>query len=707
MTTPPSPQTIELFSKGLGLHQVGQLEGAEKYYRDALIQCPSFFDALHLLGVLLAQKGQLEAALILMDQALAASPRHEGVLTNRGLALHQLGRYESALSDFECALDISSDNALNYYNRGNTLQELKQYQAALQSYDKAIALDPQNAEIFNNRGNTLQELKQYQAALQSYDKAIALDPRNANAHYNRGNTLQELKQYQAALQSYDKAIALDPQNAEAFNGRGDCLYELCNIKAAKQQYQTAVQLNPNLIQARLGIPTANIPKVFSSGDDRELLRKTLSRDLDDLVAWSSSNHTNISYQSVGCHQPYYLAYQNVSNVEILQQYGKIAQNFMRSFKSGSLEKMTRTGAIQIGIISSHIHSHSVWNAITKGFVENFDKERFDFHFFHLGNYEDQATGIARALSKSFTNGPLGLLEWVGKIQNRQMDVLIYPEIGMHQLTTQLATMRLAPLQLAFWGHPETTGLNTIDYYVSGECLEADGSQKYYSEKLLKLSNLGCYSLPYSGPISRPHLRSLGIDEYRPILLCPGSPFKYQPQYDHVFIEIAQANPNCQFVFFDFPNTPTHILNNRLRDQFKKANLAFDKQVIVLPLLKPDAFYGLLKKADVFMDTIGFSGFNTALQAIECHLPIVTIEGQFMRGRLASGILKRLGILELIANDEEEYVSLVNKLLTDRPYNRNIRDQITSAQEILFRDLTPIKEFQNFLIKQCRTQQHYA
>jgi len=59
---------------------------------------------------------------------------------------------------------------------------------------------------------------------------------------------------------------------------------------------------------------------------------------------------------------------------------------------------------------------------------------------------------------------------------------------------------------------------------------------------------------------------------------------------------------------------------------------------------------------VFLNTIGFSGFNTAIQANECALPIVTIEGKFMRGRLASGILKRISMGELVTKSEAEYIN---------------------------------------------------
>jgi hypothetical protein len=119
---------------------------------------------------------------------------------------------------------------------------------------------------------------------------------------------------------------------------------------------------------------------------------------------------------------------------------------------------------------------------------------------------------------------------------------------------------------------------------------------------------------------------------------------------------------------------------------------------MIPWQKTEAFYGLMQVSDVFLDTIGFSGFNTAIQAIECGLPIVTREGLFLRGRLASGILRRMGMTELIANNEEEYINLAVRLVEDRAYREAMKEKIIASRLILFDDLTPIRALEQFLIE---------
>jgi predicted O-linked N-acetylglucosamine transferase (SPINDLY family) len=105
----------------------------------------------------------------------------------------------------------------------------------------------------------------------------------------------------------------------------------------------------------------------------------------------------------------------------------------------------------------------------------------------------------------------------------------------------------------------------------------------------------------------------------------------------------------------------------------------------------------MKHADVFMDTIGFSGFNTAMQAVDCALPIVTREGSFMRGRFASGILKMMKLPELIADSDESYIELVVRIAENSLYRNQIINKMNEMRHVLYDDPEPIRAFENFLL----------
>lgn len=263
-------------------------------------------------------------------------------------------------------------------------------------------------------------------------------------------------------------------------------------------------------------------------------------------------------------------------------------------------------------------------------------------------------------------------------------------------------MRLAPVQLASWGHPETTGLPTIDCFISAQDLEPDNVQANYTEQLITLPHLGCCYQASSAVAVDPDLSAMGLNIKYPILVSPGTPFKYSPAWDRVFVDIARRLGHCQFLFFsDGPTGLSPRLQQRIGLAFSQAQMNPEDYVTFVPWQTRPAFFGLLKRAHVLLDTIGFSGFNTAMHAVECALPIVAMDGRFLRGRLASGILKRMGLHELVAATEEDYVALVTKLVVNADYSDQIREQIKARRHLLYEDVTPIRVLERFLIDVTR------
>ena len=270
---------------------------------------------------------------------------------------------------------------------------------------------------------------------------------------------------------------------------------------------------------------------------------------------------------------------------------------------------------------------------------------------------------------------------------------------MDPLTVQLASLRLAPVQVASWGHPETTGLPTIDYYLSAECLEPPQAQDNYTERLVALPGAGCYYVRPQVASRSPDFSAWGISADVPLYVCPGVPFKYTPAYDAIFTAIAQRIGACRFIFFSHTlEYLTEQLRARLARTFRTAGLDFAEHVTFIPWQDSAGFYGILENAHVFLDTIGFSGFNTAMQAVQCGTPIVTREGAFMRGRLASGILKRMGLSELVTDTNEAYVELAVRLGTDIDYRNDVRRRIVETRDVLFEDAEPIRALEAFLAR---------
>ena len=85
-----------------------------------------------------------------------------------------------------------------------------------------------------------------------------------------------------------------------------------------------------------------------------------------------------------------------------------------------------------------------------------------------------------------------------------------------------------------------------------------------------------------------------------------------------------------------------------------------------------------------------------MQAVEAGLPIVTREGRFLRGRLAGGILRRIGLPELVVPSEDTYVELAVRLAKDLERRKALRRRIEANREQLYGDPAPVRALEEFL-----------
>jgi len=73
----------------------------------------------------------------------------------------------------------------------------------------------------------------------------------------------------------------------------------------------------------------------------------------------------------------------------------------------------------------------------------------------------------------------------------------------------------------------------------------------------------------------------------------------------------------------------------------------------------------------------------------------------MRGRFASGIVKRMKLDEVVAKSEKEYIALAAKLAGDTAYREQIRARIVAARDVLYGEEAPIRALEEFMMSEIR------
>ena len=678
----------------MGHHQAGRLNEAERLYLQILKIDPGHADALHLLGVLAHQVGRNDLAVDLIGRAIAQNGRvpafhnnlgnalkaqgklqeaaasyagalvhksdHVGALFNLGLVLQTQGKLQEAAASYRRALSYKPDYAEAHGNLGNTLQAQGKLDEAVACYGRALHYRPDYAEVHSNLGNVLMLQGKYAEAAASHGRALTHQPNYAEAHHNLGLVLLEQGSVDAAVASYRRALTHKPAYAEAHGNLANALREQGHSAEAAASYQRALVLDRDNTQARWGLATAMIPVFADTVADSIAATGKFARSLEELSAWSSAHPGKLG-KSVGGSQPFYLAYRPADVTALLSRYGDLicaeaAAYWRPAIAEGGTVPPPRE-RIRIAVVSGQVRRHPVWDVVLRGILAHLDRRRFDVVVYHTGSMTDEETTWAKGRVDRFVQGPRSTQAWLDEVARDRPDVMFYPEVGMDPATCALAALRLAPLQVAGWGHPVTTGLPSIDLFMSGELLEGTGAERHYREKLVRLPGTGvCTDLP---PVqSQPWDGPARQEKCVRFALCQ-QPIKFDPADDVLLTRIAKAVGPSEF-WLAAPKKlewATARLRGRLAAAFEAEGLDPDAHVRVMPWLSRDQFAGFLDDMDVFLDCPAFSGYTTAWQAIHQGIPIVSLEGEFLRQRLAAGLLRQIGKTDGIVSSPDQYVRM--------------------------------------------------
>jgi protein O-GlcNAc transferase len=686
------------------LETTGPRDAEVSHLQKAIALRPDFELARRQLLIALSKSGRLDEAAKVCDESIAILPGSPELHLERSNLYLQAGEKTLSIESCQRALALNPVMLEAQQSLSRLLLDTGQLEQAETSYRREIELTPQHFGPYHQLGVVLYRMARHAAAIEQFKRAISLNPRSGASYFSLADTYIDFddaseENLTLAQANLEKAVEVEPLVSSFHCSLGFSYWREAQIDRAMASFDRAIELDPNNAKARWARVMLWAPVFSPKGADDSPERSGFGGELARFEEWWAKSDTDGEI-FVGDLQPFFLTYQEESNVALLKQYGQVCakamQRWLERQKSPAF-KRSMGRRIRLGIVSGDIRLHSVWMALIKGWFRSFDPERLEFVVFSLAERADPETSWARSKSDVFVGGPKNLSQWVAAMREQNCEILLYPAVGLHPMTLKLASLRLAPVQINTWGHPDTSGLPTLDYYLSADCFEPADAQDHYSEQLVLLPHLGNRIQPLALPSSDPGFAAMNIDLERPILVCPGTPFKYQPEHDHIFADIARSAPDAQLVFFR-PSVATlaDLLQARITKEFEAAGLNVMDHVRFVRWLNFNEFHCLLRRADVLLDTIGFSGYNTAVQAMECGLPLVTREGRFLRGRLASGVLRRMELTELIVQTKAEYANLVARLVTDRDYQAHIRSEIQQRRSVLFDDQSAMGPFQDFL-----------
>ncbi|CAA7621748.1 hypothetical protein [Magnetospirillum sp. SS-4] len=401
------------------------------------------------------------------------------------------------------------------------------------------------------------------------------------------------------------------------------------------------------------------------------------------------------------HANFYLAYHAADNRPLFEAFGRFLRRSCPAL-DWSAPHVARPEPlsgrrVRLGIYSSFLYGHTI-GLLNRGLIANLDRSRFQVVVFtrqvHGDSIQDEIAAAADKVVWVAPPASMGqLLEVRGLIAAEALDVLLYADIGMINSTYYLALSRLAPVQAVSIGHPDTTGLDSIDLFLGYDSMEPAGGEAQYSETLVRLPGpFPCYARPPIGPSCKARA-DFGLDEAANCYFIPQSLFKFHPDFDDVLARIADRDDDAVIVLIaDRSESITRDLLARLdrRRPGLSARLHLVRRMGVADLLR------LMQVSDVILDPIHYSGGNTSLEAFSIGTPIVTWPGRFMRGRVTCGFYLAMGILDPIARDFDQYVDLALRYGRDRAAAADLRRRILAANQVLYDSTVALRALEDRL-----------
>jgi len=569
---------------------------------------------------------------------------------------------------------------------------------------------------------------QPETAFAAYRTAIDANPANSDARYNLALLLSANGQARDAVDVLNAALARDPSDSAATLLLAEQLIALGNNDAAAARLRTIavsaddeqlrraamlfveagdIQAAMNLAE-RISAPSMDWTLAFASklrafgamdqsarwltaaestrDDAADVLRLALPRMLGLPSAYASTKEVTatrnrfadglralterfparyIADKKIDANallwDNFYLAYQGEDDRALQREFGtwwSAALNAAAPQKEPAPRRARR-----IAFVSSLFHQCTVGSYFAS-WIEHIAAGNWDVVLVNIGERRDAWTQRLAGIAGSELTLNGSVRENARALHDVGADIIVYPELGLDHRTAALAAFRLAPVQVCGWGHPVTSGLPSIDAFLSCEAMEPANARDHYTERLLTLPALGTrYSSP---PIpSRRSRGDLGLPESGALYLVPHSLFKLHPDNDAIYLGVLAKDPHATLIFFEGVDSGARrIVRRRLAKGCAERGLDFAARTRFLPMRSREAFLQVLLAGDVVLDSLKFSGGNVSLDALHCGVPVVTHPGEFMRARQTTGMLQQIGGAELICDSIESMIDMAIDVAND-------------------------------------------
>ena len=656
------------FTMANSYYQSGHIKLAENVYNKILEIEPGHSDALHMAGVIARQNGKYNLAANFIKSAIKICPEKAVYHISFGNVLLDLERRDEAVSSYKNALALNLDNADLLNNLGNSFKSLGEPDKAISCYRSAIKIKPDYAEVYYNLGLLFDEQGKPEEAVLSFRTALEIKPDFADAHIGIGNTLNNQGMLKDAVLWFQKGINLQPNNVMAYNNMGAALHNQDKLDEAALCYGKALNVNPNTAATfnNLGLVLHDQGRLKEAG---EYFRKALKMDPTFVRAYSNFL-LSLLYDSE--YDPDYIFSEHKKWNDF---YGH--PSIKRPVPHVNSPRQDRR--LRIGYVSPDFRNHScAW--FIEPLLEFHNRDKVEIFCYGTVKKGDNVTDRIRRLAHSWhcTQG-ISDMEVAKQIRSDGIDILV--DLAGHTKGNRLPVFALkpAPVQMTWLGYNFTTGLEAMDYRLSDNYLTPLNGRERFSERLY---NLNRCSLVYRPPGKTPEPGTPAFERNRHITFGSFNNLsKVSPCTIALWARVLNETPGSKLMLKarqsrDFGS------KERILRVFSEHRISADRVIFKGYASSTFEHLAHYHEIDLALDTFPYNGTTTTCEALWMGVPVITLTGNHTVSRWGLSLLAAVGLEELAAKTEDEYITIIKGLVYShrrlKALKTGMRDRLISS-----------------------------
>ncbi|VVB43180.1 hypothetical protein RHAL1_00593 [Beijerinckiaceae bacterium RH AL1] len=689
----PGKALSTLFQSALAHHQSGDFVGAEHGYRALLAIDPSQAMVWSNLAAVLHETGRNAEALQACREALRRVPDHLNAQLNLATAQQSLGDFAAAASTFEAILTRHPQRADLRASLAFALERCERGDEAVAIYDRLLEANPHDVKLWKAKAEAAQRLRRRPEAIAAFAevvrlkpddpsalsslgilramhsidndlddaaalciKAAMLEPSSGPIVNNLGVVLNMRGEWENALLVLRELVAQQPTFAPAHSNIGSILSSRSRYDEAQDAFEEALRLDPDLSSAKI-----------------ELTK--IRRHLCDWTTADADARTIRGMAGDGTNFMIVLMAVSASGAEQLA-YARSAMAGYQGRRPRRAMAPVESRRLRIGYISADFRDHPIGH-LMPDVIRYHDRERFEVFGYSLGAAEmvPLRARFAAAFDHFIDLDKISDADAATRIVRDQIDILIDitgPTAGSR---FDILAERPAPVQVSFLGLPGTSGSDAYDYIVADHFLVPDGSQRFFSEAVVRLPH--CYqpSDTARAPLAPlPSRAQCGLPEQGFVFCSFNSPVKITPEMFDVWMRLLHAVDGSVLWLYCKADRAKRNLLARAAER----GIA-PERIVFAPALAFEPYLTRMTLADLFLDTHPYAAGATCNDVLWVGVPVVTCVGETYVSRMAGSLLSTLGLDDLVTTSLEAYERIALRLARDPEALRAVRDRLAAAR----------------------------